>query len=190
MQEKNVCNNTHTQEWCSDLLGISNLCIYWPLDFRKIWHSEGPFLSKITLARVHVTVRHDNYLHPWWDNTVADALSWVALNSFPDEQPELCLPYSIWSHTPPYHPSGCHTVNCYWSIHPWSYLYRLWKGWILFKNPWFHRVCSWSHYVQWIDLCWQPALIPWEGDLRENLYRLAHDNLGHLVLTNHASYSQ
>jgi len=128
--------------------GYSNLCIYWPLDFRKFWHSEGP--SCLKLRWQEFMSQYDMTFLSWWRQHVLQMLYDEWRECFSWWTPELCLPYSI-CHNTPYHPVGAILSIATDQYHPWSYLYRLWKGWILFKNPWFHRVCSWSHYVQWID---------------------------------------
>jgi hypothetical protein len=74
------------------------------------------------------------------DNTVADALSCVSPNAFPDEQLQVSLLNSSGSQLPPMVPIGAVLL------------------------------IATDHLV--LDAIRA-------GDLRENLYRLAHDNLGH-----------
>jgi len=156
--ERIVGDNTGTQKWCSDLLGIP-IHVYTDhrtlekfdtqrnLSRRQLRWQE--FMSQYNMMITYIRGR---------DNTIADILSWVAPNAFPDEQPELCLLYSIWLQHPPTIPVGA--ILSIATDH--SVLEAIHAGYetdeFCLKNPWFCQVCSWCHCGQWIDLCWWLAV--------------------------------
>ena len=113
------------------------------------------------------------------DNTVADALSCVEPNAFPNEQLESCLPYSIWSQNPPAVPVGA--ILSIATDH--SVLEAIHAGYetdeFCLKTR--NSVGSVPGITVSNGLIYvgDQLLVPQAGDLRENLYRLAHDNLGH-----------
>jgi hypothetical protein len=167
------------KKWRSDLLGIP---IYVYTDHRTLENFDTQRdLSRRQLRWQEFLSQYDmtiTYIRGE-DNTVADALSRVAPNAFPDEQPESRLPYSIWSQHPPTVPVGA--VLSIATDH--SVLEAIRAGYetdefCLKTRDSVGSVpgVSTSNGLIYVG---DRLLVPRAGDLRENLYRLAHDNLGH-----------
>ena len=108
------------------------------------------------------------------DNTVADALSRVAPNAFPNENQE-----TVWAENVPSVPVGAVLSITTDS----SVLDSIRAGYE--KDEFCLKTRASVGSVPGVSLSngliyiGDKLLIPRFGDLRENLYRLAHDNLGH-----------
>lgn len=108
------------------------------------------------------------------DNTVADALSRVLPNTFPDKIGDEVQPHEHWIRT--------HSVNPVLSITTDRCVLRdIITG---YQHDEFCKCLPMAGMkgIKCIDKLWyieDRLIIPRYGDICENLFRLAHDNLGH-----------
>jgi hypothetical protein len=163
------------KKWRSDLLGmkffvytnhrtLQNFDTQCDLSRRQLRWQE--FLSQYELQIVYI---------PGEANTVVDALSRVPPNAFPGEH-EPAHPHAVWSVNTPVNAVLQITTNL-------SVLKSIKEGYNV--DEFCKKVISNKSALKGIrcanDLWYigDRLLIPRHGDLRENLFRLAHDNAGH-----------
>lgn len=162
------------KKWRSNLLGshiyiytdhptLENFNAQWDLSCRQLHWQE--FLSQYNMT---ITYIHGK------DNTVADALSRVPPNAFPDELGDEVQPHEHWIRI--------HSVNVILSItadrHVLNNIITSYK-----HNEFCKRLPTVGMKgIKCIDKLWyieDQLIVPRYGNIHENLFRLAHDNLGH-----------
>jgi hypothetical protein len=158
------------KKWCSDLLG-SPIFVYTDHHTLENFDTQRD-LSRCQLCWQELMSQYDMqiiYIRGE-DNTVADALSCVAPNAFPEEQTDL-EPHALWS-------SSCAVL----SIEADKQILRDIKlGYeqdsfcICLPNSGMKGITN-SNGLWYIS---SRLVIPRVGDIHENLFRLTHDSLGH-----------
>jgi len=118
--ERIVGDNTGTQEMVFWIFWVFRFMFILIIDFRKIWHPEESFSSTIALAGVHVTVQHDDLPTSWQRQHHCRHSIMSGTKCFPWWATRIVFTVFHLVATPSYHPCGCHTVNCYWSLCPWT----------------------------------------------------------------------
>jgi hypothetical protein len=173
MHEKELLAVIHAlKKWRSDLLGmkffvytdhctLQNFDTQKDLSRRQLRWQE--FLSQYEMEIVYI---------PGEANTVADALSRVAPGAFPDERHQ--QPYEVWNSS----------VNAVLQIETDTKVLRSIKDGYLHDEYCKKFITNGINTVgiRCVNGLWYMGdrlLIPRVGDLRENLFRLAHDSTGH-----------
>ena len=160
------------KKWHSDLLGLEfvvytdhrtleNFDTQRDLSKHQLWWQE--FMSQYEMAITYIRGE---------DNCVADALSQLPPNTFPDEHTTIWSPHEHWK-TP-----ICAVLSIATDI---SVLASIKEGYD--SDPFCQRL-AWTGVpgAQFINGLWYVGdrlVIPCTGNIHENLFRLAHDTLGH-----------
>jgi hypothetical protein len=162
------------KKWRSDLLGM-NFFVY--TDHRTLQNFDTQrdlsrrqlrwqeFLSQYDMAIVYI---------PGKANSVADALSRVAPNAFPDEHDPVIAPHTVWANNVSavlrITTDTCVLKDIKMGYREDEFCKKL------ISNP------SHANGICCVNDLWYVGdrlLIPRYGEVRENLFRLAHNNSGH-----------
>ena len=96
------------KKWWSDLLGLEfTVCIYWPSNTGKLWHSMWPIQMATSMAGIYVTIQNEYCLHlqggqlhgrcpltgPW------RCLSWQMHGYLSTTHSAWCMVTAHWCHT-------------------------------------------------------------------------------------------